>query len=116
MAAQPDTQAIDVRLEAHADRRREVLWLLGAWLALVVVAVAGAVFSTNDAQLITAATVGVAIAFGGVYLAYSWVVIAGVRERERLRTTLERAAATLREAEEAAIRAKADTWPAGTKN
>jgi hypothetical protein len=89
---------------ADGLRRRGTLVVLAAWLGLIIAATGAATLVSGNQALLGAALVGTAIAFGGVYLAYTWVVATGVAERERLDAALKLAGDQLREARELADR------------
>jgi hypothetical protein len=60
------------------------------WLLLVWYATASTLARTNHEELVVVATWGVAIVVGGLFLVYTWTVMAAIIERERLRSTLAR--------------------------
>lgn len=87
----------DLRYEVGGDRtgvplRLWVVMAAGfvAWLLLVWYGTESTLARTNRDELIGIAIWGVAIAFGGLFLVYTWTVAATIIERERFRSTVAR--------------------------
>lgn len=98
------------------DDRRQVsagLWVVMVagfvgWLLLVWYGTAATVARTNREDLVAVATWGVAVVVGGLFLVYTWTVVAAITERERLRATLTRSLSLADQALEEARQAEAN--------
>jgi hypothetical protein len=63
---------------------------LAAWIAVIWYAVNDVGRRIPPEQYTLVATWGVAIVAGGVFVLYTWTVVAGIMARERLRASLQR--------------------------
>jgi len=61
-----------------------------AWLLLVWYATDMTLARTDRDDLVRVSMWGMAIVFGGLLVIYTWTVAAGIIERERFRSTVER--------------------------
>lgn len=85
----------EYRLETDRQQVPVGLWVamvagFVGWLLLVWYGTTATLARTNHEDLVAVATWGVAIVVGGLFLVYTWTVVAAIIERERLRSTLAR--------------------------